>query len=181
MEREDDQMPCLPALTRTATVTAALAVMFCLLHPPQAHANSLSGCGGFKFVDTLFKIRASVGSDYRTAFLLGKQWRIVYKYDEDERLRSCEYQLVDEAFKTASPESCRDYADEVKAELEKQRQITLLGAPPSVPLWEETYKYADGSEIRLVFDWRDQENGCSGNISYTKPQRGVRNTDPVTF
>ena len=180
LKLEDNQMPCLRALTRTVIATAVLTALF-VLSPPQAQANSLNGCGGFNFVDTLFKIRASVGSDSRTAFLLGKKWRIVYKYDEDERLFSCEYQLVDDAFKTASPEGCRDYADEVKAEIEKQRKITLLGIPPSVRLWEEIYRYPNGSEINVMFDWRDEQSGCVGNISYIKQQNDERKSNPVTF
>ena len=180
LEEEDTEMRCSRALARPMIAVAAIA-LFLVLNPPLAQANSLTGCGGFKFVDTLFKIRAAIGSDHRFAFLLGKKWRIDYEYDEDERLFSCEFRLVDDAFKTANPEGCRDYAAEVKAEIERQRNITLLGIPESARLWEEIYKYPDGSEIEVFFDWREEQDGCLGQIRYVKQQNGVGHRDPVTF
>jgi hypothetical protein len=169
-------------LRRLASIIAlTLVALVIVLAPAAARSKTLTGCGGYDFVDTLQTIRGEVGADYRTVFLLGKEWRILYKYDEDERLISCEYSLADEAFGQANAQSCQEYAREVESELEKQRKIVLLGFQETAGDWQETYRYPDSSEITVMFDWQDGQDQCVGRIEYIKQRTKERGGDAVTF
>ena len=170
-------------ILRDSAKSLALSVVVGILLlcvPSAAQSKTLTGCGGFHFEDTNQKIRSNVGSDSRTAFLLGKEWLIVYNYDDDGRLFQCDYKMVDEAFKDASSDSCRTYALEVEAELERQRDIGLLGIQEAGSEWKETYRYPNGSVIKVSFEWGGGQH-CVGTISYIKQQKDDRRRDPVTF